>query len=93
MADFFKGSLLKDWRDGVKAQAGCVTLNKSLNLSGPLALYLVMPAVLSLPSDLGSYGTSLERISLTLNYQFGLGGISAFSVIKISLVYFEIRPT
>ena len=93
MADFFKGSLLKDWRDGVKAQAGCVTLNKSLNFSGPLALYLVMPAVLSLPSDLGSYGTSLERISLTLNYQFGLGGISALSVIKISLVYFEIRPT
>ena len=84
---------MKDWRDGVKAQAGCVTLNKSLNLSGPLALYLVMPAVLSLPSDLGSYGTSLERISLTLNYQFGLGGISALSVIKISLVYFEIRPT
>lgn len=84
---------MKDWREGAKAQASCVTLNKSLNLSEPLTLYLAMPAAPSSPSDLGSYGTSSERISLTLNYQFGFGGISALSMIKISLVYFEIRPT
>lgn len=82
---------MKDRREGAKAQASCVTLNKSLNLSGPLALYLAMLAAPS-PADLGLYGTSSERLSLTLNYQFGLGDISALSMIKISGL-FEIRPT
>lgn len=59
-----------------------MTLYKSLNLSGPLALYLAMPAAPSHPSDLGSYSTSSERPSLTLNKQFGLDGISVHSVIK-----------
>lgn len=82
---------MKDRREGAKAQASCVTLNKSLNLSGPLSLYLAMLAAPS-PADLGLYGTSSERLSLTLNYQFGLGDISALSVIKISLVYLRLGP-
>ena len=81
-AGFVRGGLLEDWREGGKAQVSHVTLNKSLNLSGPLALCLAMPAAPSHPSDLGSYVTSSERPSLTLNNQFGLGGISTLSMIK-----------
>lgn len=62
-------------------KASCVTLCKSLNLSGPLAPYLAMPAAPSHPSDLSSSVTSSEGPSLTLNNQFGPGGVHALSVI------------
>lgn len=84
---------MEDWREGGKAQVSPVTLNKSLNLSGPLALYLAVPAAPSHPSDLGSYVTSSERPSLTLNNQFGFGGISTLSMIKMSLWFiFRLGP-
>lgn len=80
-------------REGRKAQVSSVTLNKSLNLCGPLALYLAVPAAPSHPSDLGSYVTSSERPSLTLNKQFGFGGISTLSMIKMSLWFiFRLGP-
>lgn len=59
-----------------------MTLGKSLNLSGPLAPFLAMPASLSRPSDLSSFVTSSEGPSLTLNNQFGPGGVRALSVIN-----------
>lgn len=61
----------------MQAQARCVTLSRFLNLSGPLAPALAMPAASSHPSDLGSYVTCSERPSLTLNDQFGCGGLYA----------------
>lgn len=59
-----------------------MTLCKSLNLSGPLAPYLAMPAAPSHPSDLSSFVTSSEGPPLTLNAQFGPGGVHALSVIN-----------
>lgn len=71
---------LEGWREGGKAS--CVTLCKSLNLSGPLASYLAIPAAPSHPSDLSSDVSSSERTSLTLNDQFGPSGVHVLSVIK-----------
>lgn len=57
-----RGESAEGQERGAKAQASCVTLNKSLNLSGPLALYLAMLAAPS-PADLGLYGTSSQKDS------------------------------
>lgn len=72
-----------EWEGGREGTASCLSLSKSLNLSGPLALCLAMPAAPpSHPSDHSVCVTSAERPSLTANNQLRPSDVYVLSVIK-----------